>query len=180
MNICYIHRYQIFHIINPVKSVKKTKQNCDSTARSITCICKGYKGNFISKRSLCKELPSPDPHPQPASPAASQPPTPAAPFPSVIRARRLTGHLVFQRKNKKLKRFFCLLFFFQAFLSACGNILITIREMTTQSLDIIERLGVFLDALTGLRAWIWKHVIFIGIYFAVKIMRNIFSRVISV
>lgn len=53
----------------------------------------------------------------------------------------------FSKKKQEIKKV-------QAFLSACGNILITIREMTTQSLDIIERLGVFLDALTGLRAWI--------------------------
>jgi len=58
-------------MINPVKSVKKAKKQCDSAARSITCICKGEKGNFASESFLCKELPSPDPHPPPAAPAAS-------------------------------------------------------------------------------------------------------------
>lgn len=143
MNICYIHCYQIFHIINPVKSVKKAKQNYDSTARSIPCICKDYEGNFISKSSLCKELPSPDPHPQPASPTAS----PCCSFSiSYLSTRVNWSPRVFFLK-KEIKKV-------QAFLSACENILITIREMTTQSLDIIERLGVFLDALTGLCAWI--------------------------
>lgn len=40
----------------------------------------------------------------------------------------------------------------RALLSVCGNILTAIKEMTTQSLDIIKRWGVFLHTLTSLHA----------------------------
>jgi len=69
-------------------------------------------------------------------------PAPAAHFLSVIRGCRLAGHLVSKAKY----------FLKDAFLSACGNVMITVTELTTQSLDIIKRLDVFSDALTGLHA----------------------------
>lgn len=125
------------------------------------------QGKLYLRAFLC----SPNP---PHSPLLPEPP-PAPPL-LLHHWSEGSGYLLTSCSQKKKKHFQRL----QAFLSACGNILIAIKEMTTPSLDIIKRWGAFLDTLTGVHAGTWKHVIFIGIYFVVKVMRNIFSGVITI
>lgn len=168
LDVRYINHYHISHLINPEKSVKNAKKKpYDSTARSMLWICKGDKGNFTSVlSSAAPTLPT-------ALSSQSHPGLHRCLCITDPRARAICSPHVHRKKKKHFQRL-------QAFLSACGNILIAIKEMTTPSLDIIKRWGAFLDTLTGVHAGTWKHVIFIGIYFVVKVMRNIFSGVITI
>lgn len=167
LDVRYINHYHISHLINPEKSVKNAKKN-PMIQQPGPC----YEYAKETRETLPRCFPlQPQPSPQPSPPRAT--PGSTAAFASLIRWLGLSAHLMFTEKKKHFQRL-------QAFLSACGNILIAIKEMTTPSLDIIKRWGAFLDTLTGVHAGTWKHVIFIGIYFVVKVMRNIFSGVITI
>lgn len=171
LDVRYINHYHIFHLINTEKSVKKAKENYDSTAGSMPWICKGDKGNFTSA------LPSAAPTLPAALSSQSHPLLRRCLCITDPRARAICSPHVHRKKKKNKQQHFQRLW---AFLSVCENILIAIKEMTTPSLDIIKRWGAFLDTLTSVHAGTWEHVIFIGIYFVVKVMRNIFSRVITI